>query len=392
MTVRTPLTFDQLTPDAGLRAALTSTPAALTAAIIDSGLRGRGGAGFPTGRKWQLAASAVTTTGQRYVVCNADEGEPGTFKDRLLLQRYPDLIAEGMTLAGYAIGADSGYLYLRAEYQYLRAGIEQCLQRRRAAGLLGADVGGSGFNFDIQIRMGAGAYICGEESALLESMEGRRGEPRNRPPFPVVSGLFGAPTAVNNVETYVWAAAIAALGAKWFAGLGTEGSTGPKLFSISGDVARPGIYEYNFGVSLSQLLTDAGADQPQAVIVGGASGVCLLPDQFHRTLSYQDVATGGAVIVIGSQRDLLEIVENIQEFFVDESCGQCTPCRLGNLALLQGIGDLRAGRATSAQLDDLLSLTRTMRTTSKCGLGQSSPNVFCSLVDVFRPQLVGGQA
>jgi [NiFe] hydrogenase diaphorase moiety large subunit len=334
--------------------------------------------------KWRLAAEAPSATGQRYLICNADEGEPGTFKDRVLLDRLADLVIEGMTIAGYAIGAQVGYLYLRAEYAYLVAGLERCLARRRATGLLGNNIDGSGFSFDVRLQLGSGAYVCGEETALIESLEGRRGEPRSRPPFPVLSGLYGAPTVVNNVETFAWVAAICARGPDWFAAIGTDHSTGPKLLSVSGDVARPGVYEFPLGVPIAEVLDAAGAERAQAAIVGGAAGTCVPATEFSRTISYEDVSTGGAVIVVGAHRDLLDVVENLQAFFVDESCGQCTPCRVGNIRLLAGIRDLRQGRCGPERLNDLVALGHTMRMTSKCGLGQSSPNVFCSMAEHFR--------
>jgi [NiFe] hydrogenase diaphorase moiety large subunit len=384
VSVRTPLTLDQVEIGAGLHSALATAPDRVVAQIVDSGLKGRGGAGFSTGMKWRLAAEAPSATGKRYLICNADEGEPGTFKDRVLLDEHADLVIEGMTIAGYAIGAHVGYLYLRAEYAYLVAGLERCLARRRTIGLLGEDIDGSGFSFDVRLHLGSGAYVCGEETALIESLEGRRGEPRNRPPFPVLSGLYGAPTVVNNVETFAWVAAICARGSDWFAAIGTDRSTGPKLLSVSGDVARPGVYEFPLGVPISEVLDAAGAERAQAAIVGGAAGTCVPATEFSRTISYEDVSTGGAVIVIGEHRDLLDVVENLQAFFVNESCGQCTPCRIGNIRLLAGIRDLRQGQCGPERLDDLVTLGQTMRMTSKCGLGQSSPNVFCSMVKHFR--------
>jgi [NiFe] hydrogenase diaphorase moiety large subunit len=374
---------------AGLRAALALEPEQVVARIAESGMKGRGGAGFPTGVKWRLASQSPAPDGERYVVCNADEGEPGTFKDRVLLADLADLVVEGMTIAGYCIGAAEGIIYLRGEYVYLLDELEQCLTRRRAAELLGDDVAGSGFTFDVRVHLGSGAYVCGEESALLESLEGRRGEPRNRPPFPVVNGLHGAPTVVNNVETFAWAAAICARGAEWFAAIGTDRSTGPKLLSVSGDVTRPGVYEFPLGVPIRDVVAAAGGVGAQAAIVGGAAGVCVPAADFVRTISYEDVSTGGAVIVVGAHRDLLDVAENLQAFFVNESCGQCTPCRVGNVKLLEGIRALKAGQCTPEHLDDLVRLGGTMRIASKCGLGQSSANVFCSVVEHFREDVLG---
>lgn len=382
MSVRTALTLESIELGTGLRRALDRAPAEVVATVLASGLRGRGGAGFPTGRKWAHAAAAPAPEGVRYIVCNADEGEPGTFKDRVLLEEHADLVVEGMTIAGYAVGAQEGIVYLRGEYVHLLAGLERSLARRRAEGLLGRDVAGAaGFDFDVRIHLGSGAYVCGEETALIQSLEGRRGEPRNRPPFPVVSGLHGAPTVVNNVETFAWAAAILARGAEWFSAIGTAHSTGPKLLSVSGDVARPGVYEFPLGVAISAVLAAAGGEGANAVIVGGAAGRCVPAAEFTRTISFEDVATGGAVIVLGPGRDLLAVAENIQEFFVDESCGQCALCRIGNARLLEGIRLLRAGTCTAAQVRQLRQLGDTMRVASKCGLGQSSPNVLMSILD-----------
>ena len=389
MSVRTPMTLASITPEAGLAAALARAPGEVIGAVKDSGIKGRGGAGFPTGLKWELCAGAPAPGGTRYVVCNADEGEPGTFKDRVLLAELADLVFEGMTIAGYAIGSREGICYLRGEYVYLLADLEECLARRRAAGLLGEGIGGTEFAFDITIHLGSGAYVCGEETALIESLEGRRGEPRNRPPFPVVSGFHGAPTTVNNVETFAWVAAILARGAAWFAAIGTDHSTGPKLLSVSGDVARPGVYEFPLGISIAEVLAAAGGEDAQAAIVGGAAGECVPAEEFGRAISYEDVSTGGAVIVLGPQRDLLEVAENLQWFFVNESCGQCTPCRVGNIKLLEGIGLLRRGECTPEYLEDLRRLAGTMQIASKCGLGQASPNVFLSIVN-RRPALTGG--
>lgn len=382
MTVRTPMTLSAVEAGEGLRAALRRSPAEVVDQIVASGMRGRGGAGFPTGLKWRLAAEAEAPDGRRYVVCNADEGEPGTFKDRVLLAQHADLVLEGMTIAGYAIGAREGLVYLRAEYVYLRDSLLEVLRRRRDEGLLGPEVA-PGFGFDIRVQLGAGAYVCGEESALLESLEGRRGEPRDRPPYPVVHGLHGAPTVVNNVETFAWATAVLARGPDWFASIGTHRSTGPKLLSVSGDVERPGVYEFPLGVPIAEVLRAAGGTDAKAVVVGGAAGSCVPAGEFGRTVSYEDVATGGAFIVLGPDRDLIDVAENVAEFFADESCGQCAPCRLGTVALLDGVRRLRAGTCTAEDVARLRRLGATMRLTSKCGLGQSSPNVFLSLLEHF---------
>lgn len=387
MTMRSPTTFASVDAGAGLRAALALAPDAIVAQLVASGLRGRGGAGFPTGRKWELAARAPAPDGRRFVVCNADEGEPGAFKDRLLLAERADLVLEGMTIAARAVGAHEGIVYLRAEYAALLPGLEACLARRRDRGLLGADAAGPGAAFDVRVHLGAGAYVCGEESALLESLEGRRGIPRTRPPYPVTRGLFGAPTVVDNVETLAWAAVVLARGPQWFAGTGTETSAGPRLVCVSGDVDRPGVYEFPSGVPVGEVLAGAGGDDAVAAVVGGASGVLVPADRFERTLSQEDLAVAGVVIALGPHRDLLEVAESFQEFFLSESCGQCTPCRLGNAVLLEGIRALRAGTCTSERLDDLVRLGHSMEVASRCGLGQSSPHVFLSIVEQYRDQL-----
>jgi [NiFe] hydrogenase diaphorase moiety large subunit len=295
-----------------------------------------------------------------------------------------------MTIAGYAIGSHIGIVYLRGEYMYLRPLLDECLKKRRQAGLLGKDVcGHKGFDFDIEIRMGAGAYVCGEETALIESLEGNRGEPRNRPPFPVDTGFEGEPSIVNNVETFGWVACICAKGAPWFKAIGTEKSAGPKIFSISGDCVRPGVYEFPFGVGISQLLEAVGGEGAKAVQVGGASGICIPADQFTRKIAFEDVATGGSVIVFGHDRDMLEVAENFLEFFVEESCGQCTPCRDGNPVLLEGVKRLADGNCSMSYLKELCALSETMQLASKCGLGQSSPNAFLSIVEHFKDELMG---
>ncbi len=388
---RTPLAFDAIEAGKGLAAALAMSRADLIGTVAASNLRGRGGAGFPTGTKWNLAAAARVKPGEhKFVVCNADEGEPGTFKDRVLLTDYADLVFEGMTIAARAIGAAKGVVYLRAEYVYLRAHLEAVLARRRAAGRLGAAIlGTAGFDFDIEIRMGAGAYVCGEETALIESLEGQRGEPRNRPPFPVDTGFRGQPTVVNNVETLASVTAILARGPDWFRSFGSERSAGFKLFSVSGDCAAPGVYEFPLGTSIADLLAAVGGTGAKAVQVGGASGTCVPASQFGRRLAFEDVATGGSIIVFGPGRDMLHVARNFMEFFVEESCGQCTPCRDGNVKLLDGIERMERGECSTAYLQELQALGETMQLASKCGLGQSSPNAFLSIVDHFRDEVLG---
>jgi [NiFe] hydrogenase diaphorase moiety large subunit len=391
---KTPLTFDTIEAGSGLAAALKRSRADIIGEVSASNLKGRGGAGFPTGTKWNLAAAArVREGGSKYVVCNADEGEPGTFKDRVLLSEYADLVFEGMTIAARAIGATKGILYLRGEYVYLRPHLESVLDRRRKAGELGADIlGTAGFTFDIEIRMGAGAYVCGEETALIESLEGHRGEPRNRPPFPVNTGFMGQPTVVNNVETLASVTAILSKGAAWFRGVGTEKSAGFKLFSVSGDCDAPGVYEFPLGITIAELLDRVGGGNAKAVQIGGASGQCVPASAFGRRIAFEDIATGGSVIVFGPGRDMLHVARNFMEFFVEESCGQCTPCRAGNAKLLEGIEKLERGECSSTYLAELLALSETMQLASKCGLGQSSPNAFVSIVTHFQDEILGRTA
>ena len=382
------LTFSKIEPGAGLKAAAGKGRADIIGEIQNSSLRGRGGAGFPTSVKWNLAAAAKSD--RKYVVCNADEGEPGTFKDRVILSDYPELVFEGMAIAGRAIGADTGILYLRGEYTYLRPQLEATLERLRGEGRLGTGLCGTeGYDFDIRVQMGSGAYICGEETALIESLEGHRGEPRNRPPFPVDTGFMGHPTVVNNVETLAWVPCILVKGSAWFKEHGTEKSVGLKLFSVSGDCEKPGVYEMPMGVTIGDLLKEVGGEDAKAVQVGGAAGHCIPANDFGRQIAYEDVATGGSIIVFGPDRDMLEVAENFMEFFADESCGQCTPCREGNEKLLEGIHMLQEGRCSTEYLRELVALGRTMQVASKCGLGQTSPNVFLDMVENFRDEIMG---
>jgi [NiFe] hydrogenase diaphorase moiety large subunit len=347
-----------------------------------SGLRGRGGAGFRTALKWRFCREA--SADERVVVCNADEGEPGTFKDRVLLQAYADRLFEGMTLCAGVIGASRGFLYLRAEYLYLLEDLQQDLQRRRDANLLGNSIlGEAGFDFDIEIHVGAGAYICGEESALIESLEGKRGIPRIRPPFPVTEGYRGRPTVVNNVETLVAAAMIAAHGAEWFRSRGTDASAGTKLLSISGDCARPGVYEYPYGVSIETILHDCGAEDVQAVQVAGPAGQCVPPVEFHRRIAFEDLSTGGSLMIFSQQRELLRVVENFSDFFVHESCGFCTPCRVGTTLLQKRLHKVVSGHATSEDLAMMRTLGSVVRESSHCGLGMTAANPILGSMEKF---------
>ncbi len=379
-----PVIFGARQHEDGLAKALNMTPAEVIRDVKTARLRGRGGAGFPTGMKWEFTRAAEGE--QRCVICNADEGEPGTFKDRVILTEKPDLMFEGLTIAGYAVGAKTGILYLRAEYAYLRAFLEHVLEQRRAAGLLGKNVcGKEGFDFDIRIQMGAGAYICGEETLLISSCEGTRGDPKNRPPFPAQKGYLGNPTTVNNVETFCCVARILEMGPGWFASLGSKGSTGTKLLSISGDCMRPGVYELPFGVALEEVLMKAGGADAQAVQVGGPSGQMVGPDDFQRTICYDDLATGGSLMVFGPSRHVLKKVRNFLEFFVHESCGYCTPCRVGNVLLLERIDQIVEGNGQPSDIEYLERLCETVKTASRCGLGQTSANPVLTTLKNFRP-------
>lgn len=369
-----------------LRALLASGDVAMLDTIEKSGLRGRGGAGFRTAMKWRFCQQ--TEADNRYVVCNADEGEPGTFKDRVLLNSYADSVFEGMTLCAGVIGAQQGYLYLRGEYRYLLEPLERVLQQRRESGLLGQCIlGKHDFDFDIEIHMGAGAYICGEESSLIESLEGKRGIPRNRPPFPVTHGYLNQPTVVNNVETFMAAAKIAVLGADWFCRAGTAESTGTKLLSISGDCDRPGIYEYPFGVTIKQVLEDCGATDTQAVQIAGAAGTTLPVADAGRCIAFEDVATGGSFMIFNNERKLLDMVQNFAHFFVHESCGFCTPCRVGGSLLKDLVDKLVNGHATHYDVAAMQQIGALMQQASHCGLGSTAPNPVLDLLNRF-PQLV----
>ena len=317
---------------------------------------------------------ALRRATEKYVICNADEGEPGTFKDRVILTEFADLVFEGMTIGGRAIGAELGIVYLRGEYTYLRSHLNEVIKQRRDAGLLGKDVCGiEGFDFDIIVALGAGAYVCGEETALIESLEGFRGEPRNRPPFPVVAGFLDSPTVVNNVETLASVACIFAKGADWFKTHRHRPSRRATSCSASPATARSrGVYEFPLGITVADLLKEVGGSDAKAVQIGGASGVCVPRQDFARSLAFEDIPTGGSVIVFGPQRDMLDVADNFLEFFVDESCGQCTPCRLGNAKLLEGVELLREGDLLRRVPRRAASLSATMQVASKCGLGQTS--------------------
>ncbi|MGD9831521.1 MAG: NAD(P)H-dependent oxidoreductase subunit E [Piscinibacter sp.] len=373
-----------LKPGEALAAALARGPEGTLEEVKRSNLRGRGGAGFATGTKWDLCRKAPGD--KRVVVCNADEGEPGTFKDRVLLTRHADLVFEGMTVAALAIGATQGFVYLRGEYRYLLDHLETVLQRRRDANLLGKNIlGRSGFDFDISIHLGAGAYVCGEESALIESLEGQRGTPRIRPPFPVEHGYLGRPTSVNNVETFCAAAHIALRGSAWWAGIGTPKSTGTKIHSISGDCERPGLYEYPFGTHVETMLVDCGARDTQAVQVGGPSGTCLSASEFGRRICFEDVPTAGALMVFDRSRDMFEVARNFAQFFAHESCGFCTPCRVGTELVVRRMDKLAAGRGSRHDVDVLYELDKLMHGSTHCGLGGAACNPLRDTISKFRP-------
>ncbi|HWJ04613.1 MAG TPA: NADH-ubiquinone oxidoreductase-F iron-sulfur binding region domain-containing protein [Steroidobacteraceae bacterium] len=388
-----PLLSEMLVPGAAIRAALERSPdpSAATQVVLEeikrANLLGRGGAGYTTGLKWESCRRQSVTP--RVVVCNADEGEPGTFKDRLLLTRHADLVFEGMTVAALGIEAKLGFLYLRGEYRYLLEGLREVLDRRRACGLLGQSIcGRDGFDFDIEIHVGAGSYVCGEASALVESLEGNRGIPRNRPPRLAEKGYLGLPTIVNNVETYCAAAQILEHGADRFRALGTAKSSGTKLLSVSGDCARPGVYEYPFGVTIREVLADCGAGRTIAVQCGGPSGRCLDQDEFDRRVAFEDIETGGALIVFDDGRDMFEVARHFSHFFADESCGFCTPCRVGTSLLARLMDKISDGRGSEHDLQTIEQLARLLHGASHCGLGESAGKPLADTLQRFRPTYV----
>ena len=381
-----PVIFSKYASGEGVKKALEIGREDILFELKTAGLKGRGGAGFPTATKWMLTAASIAK--EKYIVCNADEGEPGTFKDRVLLLEYPELVFEGMVVGGFTIGAKKGLVYLRGEYEYMLKSLEDYIQMMRKENLLGNNIlGKTDFNFDIEIRLGSGSYVCGEETALIESLEGCRGEPRNRPPYPVDTGYMGCPTVVNNVETLASVPHIITKGGEWFKEHGTNKSTGSKLFSVSGDCEKPGVYELPWGTTVNELLKIVEANNTKAVQVGGASGNCLPKSQFDRKLAYEDAATGGSIIIFNESRNMLKVLKNFMEFFVEESCGQCTPCRIGNTKLLEGINMIESGNFTFSYINNLKELGRTMQVASKCGLGQSSPNSFISILENFKDEI-----
>jgi [NiFe] hydrogenase diaphorase moiety large subunit len=351
--------------------------------VKSSGIRGRGGAGFPTGLKWEFCRKAPGK--KKYIFCNADEGEPGTFKYRVILTERPKLLFEGMVIAGYAVGATEGILYIRSEYKYLEKHLESILQGARDRNLLGKNIGGiKGFDFDIRIQYGAGAYVCGEESALIESAEGKRGEPRDRPPFPVEKGYLDMPTVVNNVETFCSVVKVMLNGGEWYRSLGTTESTGTKLLSVSGDCKYPGVYEVEWGFSVYDILGMVGAGEVQAVQVGGPSGTLLPPHEFRRICGYEDLSTGGSIIIFNKSRDLInDVVLNFMDFFIDESCGSCSTCRIMPVVMRDRVVKIMNGNGVMHDIDELLGWGKLLKA-SRCGLGQTAGNPILSSIRNFR--------
>ncbi len=357
------------------------TPDEIINEVLDSGLKGRGGAGFPTGLKWKFTKNQESDV--KYVVCNADEGEPGTFKDREILERVPRKVFSGMAICGRAIGAKEGYLYLRGEYTYLVPSLLKEIE------IFEEYSKQYNYGFKIFIRLGSGAYICGEESALFESMEGKRGEPRNKPPYPTVSGYNSKPTVINNVETFATVQVICKIGAQEYKKLGTTDSRGSKLFSVSGDTPIAGIHELELGMPLQEFVDEFGDGDTKAVQVGGASGHCVPRKQFNQTvIGFEGIPTGGSMMVFNSSRSMYNVLHDYLEFFTEESCGQCTPCRVGCQQLLKGIEAVKRGERPPSYLEDLKRLAQTMKIAAKCGLGQSVANPFNSIIDNFREEII----
>ncbi|HKK62207.1 MAG TPA: NADH-ubiquinone oxidoreductase-F iron-sulfur binding region domain-containing protein [Bacteroidales bacterium] len=360
---------------------VNSSPEEVTQAIIDSGLKGRGGAGFPTGLKWQFAAREKSE--DKYIVCNADEGEPGTFKDRQILDEVPEKVFCGMAIASKAVGAKKGYIYLRGEYKFLVPKLEQKMKEFHDF------MKEIGHDFEVILRMGSGAYICGEESALFESIEGKRGEPRNKPPYPTTAGVFDKPTCINNVETLVYTVMILKYGATHFKDLGTKDSRGSKVFSVSGDTPKAGIYELELGMTVGEFVDEFGDGDTKSVQVGGAAGFCVPRKRFQDTIiGFEGVPTGGSMKLFNSSRSMYNVMHNYLDFFNEESCGQCTPCRVGCQQLLKGIEAVKRGEKSSKYLEELEKLASTMKVAAKCGLGQSVGNAFNSIVNNFREEII----
>jgi [NiFe] hydrogenase diaphorase moiety large subunit len=380
--MRGPVHFAEFGSGSALRKTLALAPEAVIREIKESRLRGRGGAGFPAGLKWELARNAPGR--KRYILCNADEGEPGTFKDRVLLTERADMVLEGMTIAGYAVGSDTGIIYLRGEYRYLRPFLESAIEERRRQGLLGSDIlGKKGFLFDIRIQLGAGAYVCGEETALISSCEGLRGDPRNRPPFPPQQGYLGYPTIVNNVETFCCASRILLEGAPWFAAMGSPRTSGTKVLSISGDCRKPGVYEVPFGITARELIEMTEAENAGSMLIGGPCRQMIGSDRFGGRICYDDLATGGAIMIFNRARNKLEIAEHYLDFFIEESCGHCTPCRVGLILLKSAVHKVVVGAGAPSDLTDMRDLSNFIIRTSRCGLGQAAPNPVLGALENF---------
>jgi len=375
------LIFEKIDPNEVLVKAYKMTNNEIIQFMLDSGLKGRGGAGFPTGLKWKYTAAEKDP--DKFIICNADEGEPGTFKDREILDRVSVKVHGGMAIAGKAIGAKKGIVYLRGEYRYMLPKLMIELNDFHKM------IHKIGFDFNIEYRMGSGAYICGEESALFESIEGKRGEPRNKPPYPTVSGVFGKPTSINNVETLVTAMMIINHGPEKFSQYGTKDSRGSKVFSVSGDTPTPGIFELELGMSVQQFVNEFGDGDTKAVQVGGASGFCVPRKKFAETIiGFEGVPTGGSMKLFNSSRSMYNVLHNYLDFFAEESCGQCTPCRVGCQQLLKGIEKVKKGESKSTYLNELMKLADSMKIAAKCGLGQSVGNAFKSIVGNFREEII----
>ena len=358
------------------------SPESVIDEIKRSGLRGMGGAFFPAGLKWESCRNEPA--GPKYIVCNADEGEPGTFKDRVLMTSVPGLLLEGMTIAGYAVGSSVGIIYLRAEYAWMKEKLTQTIERYRKMNLLGKNVSGiEGFDFDIRVQLGAGAYVCGEETALLNSLEGKRGEPRNKRFFPTQRGYLQKPTVVNNVETFCAGARVMELGADYYLQTGTPTSPGTKLISVSGDCRFPGIYEIEWGKSVRELLDDCGADQPHYIQVSGPSGECISMAEADRTISLDDLRCGGSFMIFNRSRDILQILRNFTRFFKYESCGLCTPCRAGNFLIERKLELFASKLARESDVDEVRSWGEIMKLTCRCGLGKTAPNSLLTAQEKF---------
>ncbi len=363
--------------------------------ISDSGLRGRGGGGFPTGRKWALCAP--NKADQKYVVCNADEGDPGAFMDRSVLEGDPHCLIEAMTIAGYAIGATVGYVYVRAEYPIAVKRLQIAIDQAKEYGLLGKNIFGSGFDFDLSIRLGAGAFVCGEETALMTSIEGKRGEPRPRPPYPAVKGLYGKPTVENNVETFANVPQIILNGADWFKSMGTEKSTGTKIFALGGKIEHTGLVEIPMGTPLREIIYNIGGGIPngkefKAVQTGGPSGGCIPKDLIDISVDYDTLTSigcmmgSGGMIVMDEDNCMVDIAKFFLEFIVDESCGKCTPCRIGTRRMLEILTRITEGKGEDGDIEKLESLANTIKDSSLCGLGQTAPNPVLSTLRFFRDE------